>query len=144
MAIGDQKSDTVESPESSVTPEQFAEIKLELEQVKQQLDKEKKEKEELNELYGKEVKAKEEAVNRLRHLKAETLRLAIEEKAKFEATIQKSKRELRAVQEMVFSLAQELNELRIEERMNMNMAFQQGGQSRSILFGEFHHNMRED
>ena len=144
MATGDQKSDTVESPESSVTPEQFAEIKLELEQIKQQLEKEKKEKEEMNELYDNEVKAKEEAENRLRHLKAETLRLAVEEKAKFEATIQKSKRELRALQEMVFSLAQELNELRIEERMNMNMAFQQGGQSRSIFFGEFHHNMRED
>ena len=148
MAIGDQKSDTVESPESSVTPEQFAEIKLELEKVRQQLEREKKEKEELNELYVKEVKAKEEAVNRLRHLKTETLRLAREEKVKFEAKILKGKRELRALQEQVVSLAQELNELRMEDgmnmNMNMNMAFLQiGRQSRSILFGEFH-NMRED
>ena len=148
MAIGDQKSDTVESPESSVTPEQFAEIKLELEKVRQQLEREKKEKEELNELYVKEVKAKEKAVNRLRHLKTETLRLAREEKVKFEAKILKGKRELRALQEQVVSLAQELNELRMEDgmnmNMNMNMAFLQiGRQSRSILFGEFH-NMRED
>ena len=144
MAIGDQKSDTVESPESSVTPEQFAEIKQELEQVKQQLEKEKKEKEELNELYDKEVKAKEEAVNRLRHLKAETLRLAIEEKGKFEATILEAKWDLRALQEEVVSLTQELHELRMEDGMNVNMAFQQVGQSHSVLFGEFHDNMRED
>ena len=146
MAIGDQKSDTVESPESSVTPEQFAEIKLELEQIKQQLEKEKKEKEELNELYDKEVKEKEEAVSRLRYFKAEVRRLAIEEKGKFEAHILKSKRDILALKEKVDSLTQELYDLRMEEGMNLNanMAFQQVGRSRSLLFGEFHHNMRED
>ena len=119
------KPDTWQPPDSyvkGVTTEEFAEFNRELKKFKEQLEKEKKEKDELIEKcdelknkYEEEVKAKEEVVNRMKTLKAETLRLAIEEKGKFEATIVKSKKDVQALKENVDSLTQELKDLRIEE-----------------------------
>ena len=122
MSGGGQKTYILESPDSfvkGVTLEEFAEMELELEQMKQQLEKEKKEKEELTKMWKEEVKAKEDAVSLLRKLKAETLRIAIEEKGKFEALMVKSKRDILALKQAVESMTQEVRELRMEDEMNI-------------------------
>ena len=120
MSEGGQNTYILESPDSfvkGVTLEEFSEMKLELEHMKQQLEKEKKEEEELTKMWKKELKAKEDAMNLLRNLKAETLRLAIEEKGKFEAQIVRSKRDILALKQAVDSMNQEVSELRMEEEM---------------------------
>ena len=122
MSGGDHKTDSMESPDSivkGITLEEYEGMKLELEQMKEQLEKEKKEKEELTEMCKQEVKAKEEAVSILRHLKAETLKLAIEEKGKFEAQMVKSKRAILALQQAVESMTQEVRALRMEEETSI-------------------------
>ena len=122
MSIEDQKTNSMESPDSivkGITLEEYEGMKLELEQMKEQLEKEKKEKEELTEMCKQEVKAKEEAVSILRHLRAETLKLAIEEKGKFEAKIVKLKRAILALQQAVESMTQEVKALRMEEEMSI-------------------------
>ena len=109
-----------------VTAEEFAEFKLELEEITQRLAKEKKEKEELTEMYDElknkyveEAEAKEEAVSRLRNLKAEALRLVKEKTGRFEEEIVKSKSTILALKDVVDSMTQELKELRMEEEMSM-------------------------
>ena len=59
MSVGGQKTYILESPDSfvkGVTLEEFAEMKLELEHMRQQLETEKKEKEELTKMFKEEVK----------------------------------------------------------------------------------------
>ena len=109
-----------------VTAEEFAEFKLELEEITQRLAKEKKEKEELTEMYDElknkyveEAEAKEEAVSRLRNFKVEALRLVKEETGRFEEEIIKSKSAILALKDVVDSMTQELKELRMEEEMSM-------------------------
>ena len=59
MSAGGQKTYILESPDSfvkGVTLEEFAEMKLELEHMRQKLETEKKEKEELTKMCKEEVK----------------------------------------------------------------------------------------
>ena len=116
------RPDIWQPPDTFVTPEEFKEFKLKMKEFKQQLAKETKEKEELTvthaglkKQYDEEVKAKQEAVNCLNTFKAEALRLARDEKEKFEAEIIKSKGDVLSLKEVVDSLTVELKEMREEE-----------------------------
>ena len=116
------RPDIWQPPDTFVTPEEFKEFKLKMKEFKQQLANETKEKEELTvtyaglrKQYDEEVKAKQEAVNSLKTFKAETLRLAREEKGKFEEEIVKSKEDVLSLKQVVDSLTVKMKELREEE-----------------------------